>query len=399
MNHAYQRIIASSDDDRRGLFDAAANRLGTTVQNIEKDFWVCWTLDALFHRLKAGGPRLLFKGGTSLSKAHPLISRFSEDIDITVFRSDIGEQANLQQLESLTKKKRREALDAIKIACQRYIQNELHVELEALAKETMETAGKKPSTLRIVLDEADQDRQSLLIHYPSAVEKSDYVSPSVKIESGAKSAVDPNENKTIMPYLAPDFSEGDELAVTGVTTINPQRTFLDKILILHGLTFYFDAKGTLRGSGRVSRHYYDVHCVMGSPGGENACADDPLIEDCIRHAKMFFHRNHAGLHEAKRGSFHLCPSREMLSPLRRDYDAMSTMIFGEVPTFEAVLESVSLQLVDNGSRRPAWCKQADPKGVIGITKARFRCCRDLWQFRGTICAADHKTQKLSFANE
>jgi hypothetical protein len=56
---------------------------------------------------------------------------------------------------------------------------------------------------------------------------------------------------------------------------------------------------------------------------------------------MFFYRNNTGLHEAKRGSFRLCPSDKMLDPLRRDYDAMSTMIFGEVPTFQAVLESVA----------------------------------------------------------
>jgi hypothetical protein len=37
------------------------------------------------------------------------------------------------------------------------------------------------------------------------------------------------------------------LAVTGVTTIHPERTFLDKILILHGMTFYYDARGALRG--------------------------------------------------------------------------------------------------------------------------------------------------------
>ena len=244
MNPAYQDIIASSDDDRRGLFVTAANRVGTTVQNIEKDFWVCWTLDALFHRLKAGGPRLLFKGGTSLSKAYGLISRFSEDIDVTVFRSDIGEEATFQQLEALSKKKRTERLDAIKTACQAYIDDKLRVELNALAKETMEAAGKNPATLRIVLDDEDQDKQSLLIHYPSAVEKSDYVLPSVKIESGAKSALDPNEDKTIVPYLGPDFTEGDALAVTEVTTIDPERTFLDKILILHGMTYYFEAKGT-----------------------------------------------------------------------------------------------------------------------------------------------------------
>ena len=341
MNPAYQNIIASNERDRRDLFTTAAARVGTTVQSIEKDFWVCWTLDALFHRLQAGGPRLLFKGGTSLSKAYGLIPRFSEDIDITVFRSDIGEEANVQQLEVLSKKKRTQRLEAIKTACQTYINGKLRSELAALAKETMETAGKNPAMLRIALDDQDQDKQSLLIHYPSAVEKSEYVLPQVKIESGAKSAVDPNEDETIIPYLGSELTEGDTLAVTGVTTIHPERTFLDKVLILHGMTFYFEARGALRGDGRMSRHYYDVHKLMGSAVGEKGCVDDALIEDCVSHARMFFYRNHTGLHEAKRGSFRLRPSDKMVGPLRTDYDAMSAMIFAEVPTFEAVLDSVA----------------------------------------------------------
>ena len=51
---------------------------------MSRDFWVCWTLNVLYHELPAGSPRLLFKGGTSLSKAHNLIRRFSEDIDIRI---------------------------------------------------------------------------------------------------------------------------------------------------------------------------------------------------------------------------------------------------------------------------------------------------------------------------
>jgi hypothetical protein len=341
MNPAYQKIIASSEDDQRGLFITAANRVGTTVQNIEKDFWVCWTLDALFHRLKVGGPRLLFKGGTSLSKGYGLISRFSEDIDITVFRSDIGEEADFEQLEALSKKKRAKRLEAIKTACQTYIGDKLRVELDALGKETMMAAGKDPAFLNVVLDDADEDRQSLLIHYPSAVEKSEYVTPSVKIESGAKSALDPNEERTVVPYLGPDFTGGDALAVTKVTTIDPERTFLDKILILHGMTFYFEAKSTLRGNGRMSRHYYDVHRLMGAPVGEAACIDNALIEDCLRHARMFFYRGNTGLDIAKRGLFRLSPTAPMLDPLRRDYEAMAGMIFGEVPSLETVLESVA----------------------------------------------------------
>ncbi|MEA2926121.1 MAG: hypothetical protein QOD25_3243 [Alphaproteobacteria bacterium] len=340
MNPAYQKIIASSDEDRRGLFLTTANRIGTTVQNIEKDFWVCWTLDVLFHHLNSGGPRLLFKGGTSLSKAYGLIARFSEDIDVTIFRSDIGEGVDAQQLETLSKRKRAERLDSIKAACQAYIGGKLCTELSSFAIKTMEAAGKDPATLCIVLDDQDRDKQSLLVHYPTALEKSEYVMPSVKIESGAKSALDPHENMTIVPYLGPEIDE-KALSVTGVTTIEPARTFLDKILIVHGMTFYFGAKGSLRGNGRMSRHYYDVHRLMEAPVGKKACSDNTLIEDCVRHAKLFFYRSNTGMDEAKRGSFRLRPTEDMLGPLRKDYEAMATMIFGDVPSFESVLESVA----------------------------------------------------------
>ena len=99
-------MLAAGARDRRDLFIGAGNRLGTAEQNIEKDFWVCWTLDALFNGLPAGGPRLLFKGGTSLSKGYGLIERFSEDIDITVFREDIDQPATVEELEALSRKKR-----------------------------------------------------------------------------------------------------------------------------------------------------------------------------------------------------------------------------------------------------------------------------------------------------
>jgi predicted nucleotidyltransferase component of viral defense system len=76
MIPGFATVLEASANDRRDLFVGAGNRLGTVQQNIEKDFWVCWTLDALFNGLAAAGPRLLFKGGTSLSKGYGLISRF-----------------------------------------------------------------------------------------------------------------------------------------------------------------------------------------------------------------------------------------------------------------------------------------------------------------------------------
>ncbi|MDV6320871.1 hypothetical protein RVY79_17920, partial [Chromohalobacter sp. HP20-39] len=62
MNPAFDEVLAAGSDAMLSAFDTTALRLGTASQNIEKDFWVCWTLDALFNGLKEGGPRLLFKG-------------------------------------------------------------------------------------------------------------------------------------------------------------------------------------------------------------------------------------------------------------------------------------------------------------------------------------------------
>lgn len=75
MNKAFLNILSAPVEERRGLFLATATRLDVPIQNIEKDF----------ANRKTDKPRLLFKGGTSLSKAYGLISRFSEDLDITVF--------------------------------------------------------------------------------------------------------------------------------------------------------------------------------------------------------------------------------------------------------------------------------------------------------------------------
>lgn len=114
MNTEFIRILSSKQHERRDLFFATANRLGTTLQNVEKDFWVCLVLDVLFNGRDSNEPRLLFKGGTSLSKAYSLISRFSEDLDITVFREDIGQHIDIENMISLSGKQQRIRLNAIK---------------------------------------------------------------------------------------------------------------------------------------------------------------------------------------------------------------------------------------------------------------------------------------------
>ncbi len=97
-------VICAPDRERLDLFPPSG--FVAPIGNIEKDFWVCWTLDALYHRLPADRLRLLVKGGTSLSKAYGLINRFSEDIDVAVFRDDLKQAVPVEELEALSGNKR-----------------------------------------------------------------------------------------------------------------------------------------------------------------------------------------------------------------------------------------------------------------------------------------------------
>jgi hypothetical protein len=338
MNPAYAQFLAADPMDRRDVFTGAGQRLGTAPQNIEKDFWVCWTLDALFNGPVSHGPRFLFKGGTSLSKGFGLIQRFSEDVDITVFREDIGEEASVEALETMSGKKRQAKLDDIKAACQAFILGDLLAQLSAALANAV---GEGAEGAKVERDPDDESAQSLLLWYPSVTAGSDgYIRKAVKIESGAKSALDPHARHSVVPYLADDLPDLD-LTVANVTIVDPERTFWDKIVILHGLRRWFDARQVLRAGGqRVSRHYYDLHQLMTAGTGGAALANPELGRDCVKHARMFFNSRDLDLAHAEPGSFSLMPTEAMIADLRRDYAAMAGMIFGEVPDFDAVLATV-----------------------------------------------------------
>ena len=339
MNEAYRLITMATERDRHDAFASAARRMGITEQNVEKDFWVCWTLDALFHGRRENAPRLLFKGGTSLSKAFGLISRFSEDIDITVFRQDLGEPVSIDDLERLSGKKRSAKLDEIRDACQQYLKDDLRPDLERLLFEA--TGDRQNEACGVSMDASDPDGQTLLVRYPSILPADAYVRSEVRIECGAKSALDPHTLATVHPYVSDDVPDAD-LSVADVTTIQPTRTFWDKVIIAHGLRAWFEHRSELRQEGqRISRHYYDLHVMSSGDTGEQALADLPLGAECVRHARMFFDRPHFNLQTAAPGSFALTPVDSMLDALRRDYGAMAGMIVGAVPPFDDVIASIT----------------------------------------------------------
>ena len=68
-----------SKTEKEAVFNAIATQMGMKPFAVEKDWWVSRTLEIIFQMEIA--QHLVFKGGTSLSKAWKLINRFSEDID------------------------------------------------------------------------------------------------------------------------------------------------------------------------------------------------------------------------------------------------------------------------------------------------------------------------------
>jgi predicted nucleotidyltransferase component of viral defense system len=95
------KIAIGPAADRRDLFRESASRLGMNPAIVEKGFWVCWILKRLF-AAPALKDQMVFKGGTSLSKAYGLIERFSEDIDLILDWPLLGYSRHYYDLYKLT---------------------------------------------------------------------------------------------------------------------------------------------------------------------------------------------------------------------------------------------------------------------------------------------------------
>ncbi len=337
MSGALQAFLALPEQEKRDVFEAAANRLNTPPSYIEKDLWVCLVLDTLFNRLPSSHPRLLFKGGTSLSKAFGLIRRFSEDIDIVVYRGDLGFVGDQDPtvVEGLSNRRREALFQKLREACSSYVLGELKVELAALIAQVAEGC-------QILRDEDDADQTTLLVEYPTLYPAGDgsYVAPRVKIEAGARSALDPSLDRTVTPYVVgelPDWS----LAVGDIRVLAPERTYWEKLLILHGLHYgYRDAQRLPVDKDRISRHYYDVAVITATDAGQSALLNIGLLDSVRNHNLIAFPQAWKRFDEAVPGSVRLVPQAELLTVIERDYRAMDGMILGQSPEFGWILEQI-----------------------------------------------------------
>jgi predicted nucleotidyltransferase component of viral defense system len=310
--------------DRTELFQAAAISMGMQPNVIEKDFWVCFMLDHLFHDSKYKNT-FVFKGGTSLSKSYHVIERFSEDIDLILdWRKIIDDEINPWEERSKTKQ---DTLNKqINAGAATFYKEELVPQLN------LEMKDKLGDGEWISVD--TDDEMVVNFYYPQIFETG-YLRQSVRLEIGPLAEWLPSHETIVTPFAAEKYPDIFSQKETSVLTIDVERTFWEKLTILHKIANFPEGK-TL--PVRYARHLYDVYSLGNSWVKESAFNRRELLEKDIAFKQKFYYAKGAHYETATLSSIELLPKDTVLNALQEDYKAMSNMIYGNIPEFEEILE-------------------------------------------------------------
>ena len=323
---------ADVGEERADAFAETADRKRLAEAIVEKDFWVCWTLKQLFS-IEALAGRLLFKGGTSLSKIFHAINRFSEDIDLAVDYVALGFTGEKDpRREDLSKTKRAAILDEMMTACRQYVGGEFLAILKERCEEILGAEG--PWSLGV----SEQDPNVVQFRYPLASTKAlSYIAPQVVLEMGTHAEFVPHDKFTIRSFVAEEFPNLVADADVPLLALLAKRTFWEKATILHA-EFFRSADRPM--PERYSRHYYDVAMMAKGPIKAEALGDMSLLTQVVKHKETFYPSAWARYDLAKPGSFHVMPAKDRMDALQKDYKNMDVMIFGKPPAFSEIMETL-----------------------------------------------------------
>ena len=322
-----RNIAKINENDRKALFHNTAAKMGMTDAIIEKDFWVCYMLDYLFHRC-AWKDNIAFKGGTSLSKAYGLIERFSEDIDLILDWRVLGYGINEPWEERSNTK-------------QDIFNKEANTRAEVFLRDTFlpsvvaDLTAELGENISCFID--DDDPQTVKIAYPNSFADMSILQ-EIRLEIGALAAWTPVKVADITPYAAQEYSRLFKQPSTDILTVLPERTFWEKVTILHREAFRAEDRPF---PSRYSRHYYDLYRMMQTEVKDKALADNDLLTRVVDFKDKFYRCPWARYDLAKRGTMCLMPPEYNLDKLRTDYEHMQNMLFGNKPSFDEIMDCIA----------------------------------------------------------
>lgn len=209
-----ENVATLPQKQRFELFRETAMRRNIANEVVEKDFWVCWVLARLFDDPQLS-PKILFKGGTSLSKVFKLIERFSEDIDLILDWREVADE----DPEAPRSRTKQDLLNKrLQLAAQDYIRDRL-----------LPTCQQLLAPVAAVAINAN-DPHVISVKYPAAFSET-YIRPEIRLEIGPLAIWTPNERYEISPYCAEEYPKAFTRRTLHVQCIKAERTFWEKATI------------------------------------------------------------------------------------------------------------------------------------------------------------------------
>ena len=280
---------------------------------IEKDYYVT---EALRTIAAVAGDKVIFKGGTSLSKGWNLIKRFSEDIDIFVdpnaFKPALGKRATDRELKRL-----RDAISR-------------HGALSFIPGESRTIGGFGRT-----------DRFSYLQQLGTPGE----VTARVVVEAGTASGREPTANVELRSFVG-QFLEEQHMTLDAedegpftMRLLHFRRTFVEKMFAIHSKVVLL--KRDRQPLGSYARHYYDLFQLAAQ--GEvmamlNSKEYASIKADYDRISREHFPKSYfspEGMSFARSDA--LFPPAELASAIGREYEAQCKMLcYGPYPSWDEV---------------------------------------------------------------
>ena len=332
MKTALSEWLALTDQNKRNIFAATARHKALPISSIEKDWWVVHTLSALFSTEYVDN--LVFKGGTSLNKAWNLIERFSEDVDVALDREFLGFTGDLSKKE----------IHKLRYASYEFISTKLVTALDLSFKEMgFENVIVKPQEVV----NHDQDPLIIEIYYPKLTGHDLYLRPDILVEIGSRSLKEPYSQRSINTFVSETFA-GMPFAGSPVIvpTVNPERTFLEKVFLLH--EEYQRPPEKMRIE-RLSRHLYDIEKISQTPYSQKALSDKELYDTIVAHRQKFSRLGNVDYTKHAPELIRIVPPENLLPLWEKDYENMiNSLVYGEkIPFNELIHRIIGIQKIIN----------------------------------------------------
>lgn len=236
-----------------------------------KDFWLTEALRGVAGCAEELGLPVYFKGGTSLSKVHRIIERFSEDVDVLVGLPKTDQLMSANQ--------RNKALKALAAGA---------ADATGLEPQTDPSKTRKGETRAVHLAYAEPDQGLALA--PLRPE-------GVLVELGRWGGSQPHTAAKVTSVLAEHREDlglepFQEQAPVDINVVDPMRTAVEKLMLLE--TAAADPDDRRRAA--VARHYYDVWCLINHPTTAEVLRDSDRVAEIAGevfvHTHYFKHEDH-----------------------------------------------------------------------------------------------------------